>query len=436
MELQIIDISTIEVPERQRKLDAENVRKLERSITTKGLLHPIVVVRRDERFSLVAGMHRLEAVKNLHKYDTKFYFNAEPVPRGAIPATLLCDLSRADIMEAELEENIVRVAVPWQDVARAISTIHNLRKEENPSQTFTDTARELKELGASAEIRTLRGSVHRAVVLAQNLHRPTVARAKNPTEAFTILLREEEARLQAEVISRRKSHEESDYRVILGDLCEVLPTLDDNTFDVIIADPPYGIGADAYRKKFTQQHEYEDAPEAARKIIQEILSNGFRICKPQANLFIFGDVDNFPFFKTAASAMGWTPFRTPIVWRKSESEGITPWGREGFRRTYDLIFYATKGRKGLFQSPIDVLTFSRAPRGTARYHAAQKPVELIRFLIECSSMPGDHILDPCCGAGTTLRAARESGRRALGIEINQTFYNYAVLAAKGENIEE
>ena len=99
--------------------------------------------------------------------------------------------------------------------------------------------------------------------------------------------------------------------------------------------------------------------------------------------------------------MGWKPFRTPIIWRKIESEGLAPWGREGFRRTYEMIFFATKGKKGLLQSPVDILDESRVPRHKRRY-GPEKPVGLIEQLIECSTMPGDYILDPVCGAGSTL----------------------------------
>jgi site-specific DNA-methyltransferase (adenine-specific) len=139
-------------------------------------------------------------------------------------------------------------------------------------------------------------------------------------------------------------------------------------------------------------------------------------------------VDLFPFFKTAAASMGWKPWRTPIVWQKSESEGLAPWGREGFRRTYELIFWATKGQRGLLLSPTDVLTFKRVARAERRY-GPEKPVELLERLIECSTMPGDFILDPCAGAGSTLAAARHLKRKALGIELDPGAFALAVVAA-------
>ena len=127
--------------------------------------------------------------------------------------------------------------------------------------------------------------------------------------------------------------------------------------------------------------------------------------------------------------MGWKPFRTPIIWRKSEAEGLAPWGREGFRRTYEMIFFATKGKKGLLQSPVDILDESRVARHKRRY-GPEKPTGLLEQLIECSTLPGNYILNPCCGAGSTLIAARHLKRRCLGIELDRVPYNLAVVAAE------
>lgn len=64
-----------------------------------------------------------------------------------------------------------------------------------------------------------------------------------------------------------------------------------------------------------------------------------------------------------------------------------------------------------------VLQF-RSEHGAA-LHPTQKPVGLVRLLIEYSTTPGQLILDPFCGSGTTLVAAKQMGRRAIGIELNE-----------------
>lgn len=90
-----------------------------------------------------------------------------------------------------------------------------------------------------------------------------------------------------------------------------------------------------------------------------------------------------------------------------------------------MLFWATKGQRGLISSPVDVLDEARVSR-SERTHAAEKPVDLLKLLIECSTLPGDFVLDPCCGSGSTLVAARDSKRTGLGIELDETFYNTAM----------
>lgn len=64
-------------------------------------------------------------------------------------------------------------------------------------------------------------------------------------------------------------------------------------------------------------------------------------------------------------------------------------------------------------------------KGIPKIHPAQKPVAVLKKLIEICTDPGDVVIDPCCGSGTTLRAAHELGRQAFGFEIDRTFYTRA-----------
>lgn len=60
-----------------------------------------------------------------------------------------------------------------------------------------------------------------------------------------------------------------------------------------------------------------------------------------------------------------------------------------------------------------------------KIHPAQKPVKLLERLIQTFTDPGDVVIDPCFGSGSTLRAARNLGRSAFGFEIDRNFYNRA-----------
>ena len=60
-----------------------------------------------------------------------------------------------------------------------------------------------------------------------------------------------------------------------------------------------------------------------------------------------------------------------------------------------------------------------------KIHPAQKPVKVLKQLIEIFTDPGDVVIDPCAGSGSTLRAAAELGRSAYGFEIDRNFYKRA-----------
>ncbi|MDO4649776.1 MAG: site-specific DNA-methyltransferase [Eubacteriales bacterium] len=87
-------------------------------------------------------------------------------------------------------------------------------------------------------------------------------------------------------------------------------------------------------------------------------------------------------------------------------------------------------------------SWEKDSKDVPKIHPAQKPVAVIKKLIEVFTDPGDVVIDPCAGSGTTLRAARELGRSSFGFEIDRNFYNRAVnemLAQEKEaqmNIEE
>lgn len=66
--------------------------------------------------------------------------------------------------------------------------------------------------------------------------------------------------------------------------------------------------------------------------------------------------------------------------------------------------------------PVNLLQFKKVQTRHGRLHRTQKPVELMRYLVRTYTNPGDVILDPCCGSGTTCVAAMQEGRHYIGIE--------------------
>jgi adenine-specific DNA-methyltransferase len=434
------------IPEqRQRKaMDKAKLDELKTSILDHGLLHAPVVQRQENgKFLLVAGERRTRAITLILDQKQDFIHNQEgygSTTGGDMPVVLLDDaLSQTGRAEVELAENIAREELPWQDRMQALAFIHSLKKSLNPDQTYTDTARELikdgkVQVGAQGgdSLSRTRAEVRRAEIISQHLDTPAISKARNATEAFNLILASEQRTFEAELI-RRGQKRITSIEVRHGSLLEILPKLDSGLFDLILSDPPYGIGIDGagIRSRTVHHHNYDDSPDTTRQLLQCILTEGFRVCKPRANLLLFCDIDFFGWLKEASARAGWDPFRTPITWIKSDSEGMAPWGREGFRRTTEWIFFARKGQKGLIHSPVDVLRHNRVGRADREY-GPEKPEPLLRELLAASTLPGDYILDPCCGSGSTLAAARSLNMKALGIELELDAYNMALVKSQKE----
>lgn len=436
----IIHRSQLVINTRQRReIPRATLLELRDSILESCLLHAPVAQKIGDQFVLVAGERRVRAIDLIYEQKKTFKYGNDPILPDCLPVVLL-DEALNDIQRSEIElaENVVRLELPWQDRIAALAYIHNLRRVENPNQTIVDTARAViaenaRELagaqGGAAESTMVR-NIRQATIINEHLAKPEIAKARNATEAFNIIVANEQRAFEAELI-RRGQRKVTTIEVRHGSLFEILPKLESGIFDTILADPPYGIGVDTggFRSRTVVHHNYSDTPDTARDILSAIISEGFRVCKPRANLFLFCDIDLFSWLKDFAARAGWDPFRTPITWVKSDSEGMAPWGREGFRRTTEWIFFARKGQKGLIHSPVDVLRHNRVQRDEREY-GPEKPVPLIKEILAASTLPGDYVLDPCCGSGSTLVAARELNIRALGIEIDEKAFNLALVKSQ------
>lgn len=420
----LIPFSTITLsPNRQRQdFDRVTLMELAESIKTHSLLHPIVL--RDGNV-LVAGERRLRAVEMLGKLSQSFSFNGSLVPPGAIPCVNLGELPPLAAEEAELEENIRRRDLTWQELASARARLHQLRCAQAAArgevQTLTDTAAELQG-GRAEKIDITR--VGNSLIVARHLSNPEVASApdfKSAVKAIKrIAAREEHSRLAEEV---GRAFTFASHTLVLDDCLAWMQGQPDGRFDVILADPPYGMNADEFGdgggKLSSFDHAYKDDYLHWKYLLVRFAQQAFLIAKPRAHLYIFCDIDRFVELREIVKAAGWTPFRTPLVDYKLDS-GRVPLPAHGPRRQYELILFANKGAREVNYIGSDVIP-SRLVEKTWG-HGAQKPIDLYTELLKRSCSPGDFVLDPFAGTGTIFPAAHVLKVYATGVEQSQEYY--------------
>ena len=84
-----------------------------------------------------------------------------------------------------------------------------------------------------------------------------------------------------------------------------------------------------------------------------------------------------------------------------------------------------RGIRGTGHMVLDWFNWERDGKDIPKIHPTQKPVNVLKRLIEICTDPGDVVIDPCFGSGSTARAAKELGRNFYGFEINKEYYRRA-----------
>jgi len=371
---------------------------------------------------LVAGERRLRAMKKLHAEQRLFSCNDTMILPNEIPfIEISCDLSELEVREAELEENTIRVDLTWQERVAALDELHTLRTARNPEQTIQDTAVEVASKTNITPASAQR-SIAEAHLIADYLDVPEVAAASSARRAHKIVTAKLEAELTAELAKRAKrtpAHT-SNHTLHIGDFCSVELT---KRYSCIIADPPYGIDADKFGNAASTSHTYSDTRTTALDFAKKLFELTIQTALPYAHLYLFCDIRMFfEFYDLAASHPELNPRPIPLIWHKTSMSAHAPSQNRGFKRQYETILFCSHGDKLFEIPPSDV--FAVAPRAIKQM-AAQKPTELYMKLLRLSTLPGDTVLDPCCGTGTIFEAAEALSLHATGIELSPTTAKFA-----------
>lgn len=425
--MQTTHFSNIIIPEnRQRRtFDPKRLEELDKSMNgVVGLMHPIVLREVDGKLHLVAGEHRLKVLITRAEHKRPTNHNGVSLPLGEIPYVNLGQLSTIEAEEAELEENIRRVDLSWQERAVAEARLHGMRSAQaeaaGRTQTVADTAREARGYASDANISGhIQQQVSQNLTLAKHLDDPDVAKAKTQKEALKVVQRKAEA-TKREILAARFDMDAAanlvPHELLIGDMRTHLKDLPDGKYQVLITDPPYGIDADSFGEQSSARHEYSDSPEYFRELANVLAEESFRVCADAAHTYVFCDPRRFEELKLVFELALWEVWPTPLVWVKNT--GMLPRPDHGPRRNYEFILYAIKGSKRVNVVRGDTLIHPSV-RGIT--HGAQKPVALYKDLLERSASPGDWILDPFAGSGTVFAVANSLRLRATGIEANPQY---------------
>lgn len=245
-----------------------------------------------------------------------------------------------------------------------------------------------------------------------------------------------------------------DKRIIHADVLDGLASLPDETFQAIIADPPYG------NVLLSQDWDTGLDAEAYLDWSERWFSLALRKLKPDGLIYVFGQLGQreHRWIPLAARLCQLATFHDQLVWDRVVGYNER---RDSFTPAYELCLVLRKSPtarpffdKDAVRIPYDDATITRYLRDkryrdpVARWnhlqqgkfatnllrvpslkgsskekvgHPSQKPERLVSMLVESSSRPGDWVLDPFLGSGTTAVVCEKLGRQWVGIEREPSY---------------
>lgn len=405
-----------ELPRLRKDLNQKKLTDLAESLKTYGQLQPIVVNRSME---LIAGGRRLAACA---------LAGIEPL---CIYKDCVDDLK---MRELELEENLQREDLSAAEQIEGTAELHRLK------QTLYGKATSGREGGhtlddTAAILGKSRGSIIDDLQLAEALKQfpelgklPKKSDIRKAVKGLEKVAARIEAVQQYEEVVAKKS---VPAHFFCADALEYMKTIPDNSVDIVLTDPLYGIKADENAigiggktggELTTSGISVEDDPDVAYKVLAHIAQESLRFCKPTAHLYCFVGPEHFWKLRQMFMVVGWLVHVKPLIWiKRSAGQNNAPhaWPSS----CYEMLMYARRidsrlvveGRPDWIQcDPVNE---------SVRLHPWEKPVPLLKELLLRSCMPGQTLYDPCMGSGASLEAGLEMKMIVYGTDIDKDSYS-------------
>jgi len=215
--------------------------------------------------------------------------------------------------------------------------------------------------------------------------------------------------------------------IYLGDCLDIMPQLENDSFDAVVTDPPYSSGGrtQAAARNVVSKSDSREADEwfmgdnmgvdTYIRWMRQIARESLRVVIQGGHAYVFTDWRQFTNLSTAWESVGWS-LRSVIVWDKAKGGAMGSF----WRNNHEWCCVFTKGQPNppAHRSCFNTWTGSK-PQG--HEHPTEKPLGLMTYIIGAIPKSTGKILEPFAGSGTTLEAAKLCGFGAVGIERNPVY---------------
>lgn len=215
-----------------------------------------------------------------------------------------------------------------------------------------------------------------------------------------------------------------------ADFRDFLSQLQENSADLILTDPPYTISRQTGFKNLGKKGVKRfavgmDFGEWDRSLIDldALCQRSYRVLRQGGTIIIFYDLWKITVLAEALTHANFKQLRF-IEWLKVNPVPLNSHSNY-LSNSREIAILAVKGGKSTFHSAYDNGVYRFPIHREKRYHPTQKPLKLMKALIEKHSHPNDLIVDPFLGGGTTALAALQTGRKFSGCDINAEYVKAA-----------
>jgi ParB/RepB/Spo0J family partition protein len=414
---------SVDRTERQRR-ELKGVEELALSIQQRGLIHPLTITPEGK---LVAGERRLAAVTLLGWTHVSVQLSDE-------------EAGEKQLYAIELEENVKRENLTWQDEVAALERYHKFQAAENAGWSHEDTA---------AAVGYSRQDVSRKLLVAANLGNETVAGAERLSAAVNMVQRNMDRKKSSTLdavaavadtlvgaeVGEEASEDIDDRSEPVAPVIPLLNTsfhdwqeaYDGPKFNLIHCDFPYGINvADSPRMDATIKDYYEDSPDIYWALVSRLGRAMDNVVAESAHLVFWHSMKYHADTIDALTRMGWKCNPFPLIWHKSDGSGIAPDPQRGPRQVYEAAIFASRGDRKITQEGCVANVFAHPGRRDGAIHASEKPYVMLRHFLRMICDEYSFVLDPTCGSGNALKVSEDLGAaRVLGLEQITEFYDIA-----------
>jgi DNA modification methylase len=233
---------------------------------------------------------------------------------------------------------------------------------------------------------------------------------------------EEMDELCSEITSGYKITEKSEIPIIHGNFLEWAPAYRGPKFNFLHCDFPYGIDTDKRNmgNAIDVHGGCDDSFDNYRRLLETLCTNLDRICFDSAQIMFWFSMHHYAYtLKFFEDHSNFIIEPHPLIWVKSDGKGMLPDRMHGPRRIYETCLF---GRRGDRVTAASVANAYVGPTDRSADHPSAKPEAMLREFFEMFVDEKSKVLDPTCGSGSALRAAKSLGAAyVLGIEKDKNF---------------